>query len=93
MMRGPLSLIGILVVCAGVHLLWLSRREIVYWMGAWVRILRDSLRNSQQSVERPPERPRLSRFSSSREHVLRMMLGLSLVLVVGPVLIFLGLIL
>ncbi|HKW89336.1 MAG TPA: hypothetical protein VJN21_11335 [Candidatus Acidoferrales bacterium] len=92
-MHGPLSLIGILVVCAGLHLLWLSRGEIVYWMETWVKIFRASLRNSQNSVERRPQRPRLSRFSSSREHVLRMMLGLSLALVVGPVLIFLGLVL
>ena len=93
MMHGPLSLIGILVVCAGVHLLWLSRREIVYWTAAWFRIFRALLRDSHPTAARSPERPKLSRFSSSREHVLRMMLGLSLVLVVGPVLIILGLVL
>jgi hypothetical protein len=92
-MHGPLSLVGILVVCAGLHLLWLSRREILYWMDAWLKIFRASLRNSQQPAEQTPERPKVSRFGSSREHVLRMLLGLSLVLVVGPVLIFLGLIL
>lgn len=92
-MHGPLSLVGILVVCAGLHLLWLSRREILYWTQAWLKIIRGSLRNSQRPVEQAPERPKVSRFGSSREHVLRMMLGLSLVLVVGPVLIFLGLIL
>lgn len=92
-MHGPLSLVGILVVCAGLHLLWLSRREIFYWMETWLKIFRASLRNSNRPAEMKPERPGFSRSPSSREHVLRMLLGLSLVLVVGPVLIFLGLVL
>jgi hypothetical protein len=90
-MRGPLSLVGILVVCAGLHLLWLSRREVFYWMETWLKIFRASLRQTQRPAERMPERPKFARFGSGREHVLRMLLGLSLVLVVGPVLIFLGL--
>lgn len=92
-MHGPLSLVGILVVCAGLHLLWLSRREIFYWAETWLKIFRASLRNSYRPAEMKPERPGFSRSPSSREHVLRMLLGLSLVLVIGPVLIFLGLVL
>jgi hypothetical protein len=90
-MRGSLSLVGFLVVCAGLHLLWLSRREIFYWMETWLRIFRASLHETQRPSERIPEPPRFARFGSGREHVLRMLLGLGLVLVVGPVLIFLGL--
>lgn len=90
-MREPLALVGILVVLAGLHLLWQSRREIFFWIEAWLKIFRASLRDSQPASARPPERPRLSRFGTGREHVLRLLLGLSLVLFVGPVLIFLGL--
>lgn len=92
-MRGPLSLVGILVVCAGLNLLWLSRREILYWIETWSKIFRASLRDPSRRPEAVPERPKRTALGSSREHVLRMMLGLSLVLVIGPVLIFLGFIL
>jgi hypothetical protein len=90
-MRDPLALVGILVVFAGLHLLWQSRREIFFWFETWLKIFRASLRDSQRASVRPPERPRLTRFASGREHVLRLLLGLSLVLFVGPILIFLGL--
>jgi hypothetical protein len=86
-LRGPLSLVGILVVCAGLHLLWQSRREILYWFETWFKIFRASLEQpAQQRV-----RAKLPRFGSQREHVLRMVLGLGLVFVLGPVLILLGL--
>jgi hypothetical protein len=89
-MRVPLALVGILVVFAGLHLLWQSRREIFYWIETWSNIFRDSLRDSQRAGGSSLERPRFSRFGSGREHVLRLLLGFSLVLIVGPVLIFLG---
>jgi hypothetical protein len=92
-MRDPLALVGVLVVFAGLHLLWQSRREIFFWIETWLKIFRASLREPQRAASYLPERPRLSRFGSGREHVLRLLLGLSLVLIVGPVLIFLGLVL
>ncbi len=90
-MHGPLSLIGTLVVCAGLNLLWLSRREILYRTGSWLNIVRAFLRGSQHPAERMQKHSGDFRFGSGREHILRLVLGLSLVLVVGPVFIVLGL--
>ncbi|MHB8677666.1 MAG: hypothetical protein ACYDCE_14540 [Candidatus Acidiferrales bacterium] len=85
--HGPLALVGLLVVLAGFHLLWQSRREILPWLETFVKILRASLQRPRQKFERP----KLPGFGAGREQVLRLALGLSLVLIVGPVLIFLGL--
>ncbi|MHB8410420.1 MAG: hypothetical protein ACYDDI_00570 [Candidatus Acidiferrales bacterium] len=85
--HGPLALVGLLVVLAGFHLLWQSRREILPWLETFVKILRASLRQPRQKFERP----KLPGFGAGREQILRLALGLSLVLIVGPVLIFLGL--
>ena len=89
--RGPWSLVGFLVVCAGVHLLWQSRREIFYWLETFLKIFRKSLGDPMRTRALSTVRPELSRADSRREHVLRLVLGLSLVLLIGPVLIFLGL--
>lgn len=85
--RGPLALVGILVVFAGLHLLWQSRREIFFWLDAYIKIFRASLHQPRHKFDIPKP----SRFGAGREHVLRLVLGLSLALIVGPVLIFLGL--
>jgi hypothetical protein len=85
--RGPLALVGILVVLAGLHLLWQSRRQIFYWLETYLKIFRSSLRTPREKIERP----KAVRFAADREHVLRLLLGLGLVLIVGPALIFLGL--
>ena len=86
-MHGPLALVGLLVVLAGFHLLWQSRREILPWLETSLKILRASLQQPRQEFERP----KLPGFGAGREQILRLVLGLSLVLIVGPVLIFLGL--
>lgn len=86
-MRGPLALVGILVVLAGLHLLWQSRHQIFFWFETYLKVFRSSLRAPREKIERPIA----VRFAAEREHVLRLLLGLSLVLIVGPVLIFLGL--
>ncbi|MGH9866319.1 MAG: hypothetical protein ACRD4H_12980 [Candidatus Acidiferrales bacterium] len=86
-MHGLLALVGILVVLAGFHLLWQSRREILFWLRTYLKIFRAALNQPRREFQPP----RLSRFGVGREHVLRLLLGLSLVVIVGPVLIFLGL--
>lgn len=85
--HGPLALVGILVVLAGFHLLWQSRREILFWLETYLKIFRAALNQPRHEFQAP----KLSRFGVGREHVLRLLLGLSLMVVVGPVLIFLGL--
>lgn len=85
--HGPLALVGIIVVLAGLHLLWQSRREIFSWLETCLKFLRASLQQPRQKIERP----KLPGFGAGREQVLRLVLGLSLALIVGPVLIFLGL--
>jgi len=86
-MHGPLALVGILVVLAGFHLLWQSRREIFFWLQTYARIFRASLNQPRREFQSP----RLSRFGVGHEHVVRLLLGLSLVVIIGPMLIFLGL--
>ncbi|HKV27781.1 MAG TPA: hypothetical protein VJN90_05870 [Candidatus Acidoferrales bacterium] len=85
--HGPLALVGLLVILAGFHLLWQSRREIFFWLETYSKILRASLNQPRREFRRI----KFSRFGVGREHVLRLLLGLSLMIVVGPVLIFLGL--
>jgi hypothetical protein len=75
------------VVLAGFHLLWQSRREIFFWLRTYSKVLRASLNQPRHEFQPP----KLSRFGVGREHVLRLLLGLSLAVIVGPVLIFLGL--
>ncbi|HEV2615255.1 MAG TPA: hypothetical protein VGU63_01450 [Candidatus Acidoferrales bacterium] len=86
-MHGPLALVGILVILAGFHLLWQSRREIFFWLETYLKIFRAALDRPRREIQPI----KLSRFGVGREHVLRLLLGLSLMIVVGPVLIFLGL--
>ncbi|MGB7024938.1 MAG: hypothetical protein WBD73_14155 [Candidatus Acidiferrales bacterium] len=85
--HGPLALVGLLVILAGFHLLWQSRREIFFWLQTYLKIFRAALNQPRHEFHAP----KLSRFGVGREHVLRLLLGLSLMIVVGPVLIFLGL--
>ena len=40
---GVVGLIGILFFLAGAHLLWQARREVLYWMQEFFRILRGEL--------------------------------------------------
>ncbi|MGH9709375.1 MAG: hypothetical protein ACRD37_02370, partial [Candidatus Acidiferrales bacterium] len=77
--HGPLALVGILVVLAGFHLLWQSRREILFWLQTYAKVFRASLTQPRREFQPP----KLSRFGVGREHFLRLLLGLSLMIVVG----------
>ena len=79
-----LGMIGLLVVCAGVHLLWQSRRDVAYWMAAFFRMFRTQLRDAPQS------RADLAAHESPaarREGTLRLLLGAGLLFFLGPLLI------
>jgi hypothetical protein len=83
-----LGMIGLLVVCAGVHLLWQSRRDVAYWIAAFFRVFRTQLRDAPQS-----RADLLAQESTAvrREGTLRLLLGAGLLFFLGPLLIALGL--
>jgi hypothetical protein len=79
------SVIGVLVICAGVDLLWQSRRDVRYWLATFVEVLR-------ALVGQGPEAILPSKATSDKRHqVVRVFLGMSLVLIVGPLLVAVGL--
>jgi hypothetical protein len=82
-----LALVGILMMFAGLHLLWLARRGIFYWLEIYARVFVQRLRNLPHSplvLDSPAPRER---------HTLRIAVGMALVFFIGPVLIALGLVL
>lgn len=80
------GLVGILAMVAGLRLLWQARHEILFWLEAFVRILREQLAGTGT-----PPRPRRLTPAAER-HTLRIVIGMFLVLFVGPFLIALGII-
>jgi hypothetical protein len=44
-----LGIIGVLVICAGIDLLWQSRREIKFWMIAYLAFFRALLHNRESA--------------------------------------------
>ncbi|HTZ74337.1 MAG TPA: hypothetical protein VMB47_10485 [Candidatus Aquilonibacter sp.] len=77
--------IGLIVICAGIDLLWQSRRELVFWTAAFVGTFRALLRHQQPQPLLPA-----GRASDGRHHAARVFLGAGLAFVVGPILLALG---
>lgn len=76
------GVIGLIVMCAGIDLLWQSRREARFWFTAFVRIFRALLAHQQlQTVNVADSRAR---------HAARVFLGASLALILGPILLAVG---
>ena len=82
-----LGMIGLLVVCAGVHLLWQSRHDVAYWMAAFFRMFRTHIPLRGHQLLDDPQRLHRRR----REGTLRLLLGAGLLFFLGPLLIALGL--
>lgn len=80
-----MSVIGVLVMCAGLDLLWQSRRDMRYWIATFVEVLR-GLAGPQES--HPLLSPKLP--GERRHQILRVFLGVSLVLILGPIFLVLG---
>ncbi|MGH9774882.1 MAG: hypothetical protein ACRD50_08030 [Candidatus Acidiferrales bacterium] len=78
-----LGLVGTIVVLAGLDLLWQSRHELLYWTKKWIEIFRRSLHGPARFL--PTEDS-----SFERHHILRLLLGMSLVFLIGPALIVLS---
>jgi hypothetical protein len=77
-----LGIVGLIVFCAGLDLLWQSRREVAFWFASYVHVFRSVLRE-----QKSPLPPFTSEAAPRRSHkTLAMLLGMGLA-VAGPVLI------
>lgn len=86
-MSQVLGLVGVLVVCAGLHLLWQSRKEAAFWLAAYFRVFRTLLRHPETPVPRMAS----GEAGAGRPGTLRILLGMGLVFFLGPFLIALSL--
>ena len=50
------GIIGVLVFVAGVYLIWLARKEVLYWMKEFLRIFRQALMRPEGSKVKPAGR-------------------------------------
>jgi hypothetical protein len=76
------SIVGFIVMCAGIDLLWQSRMDIRYWFAAYRSIWRELWRRRDVS--------RLVAAARKRHGAAGVLLGMSLVFLIGPVLILTG---
>jgi uncharacterized membrane protein AbrB (regulator of aidB expression) len=81
-----LSIIGLLVICAGLDLLWQSRREIRFWIAAYLAYFRALLRD--RSSELPTFAAK--EVARNRHGAVRFLLGISFAFLLGPILIAVG---
>jgi hypothetical protein len=80
-----LGIIGGLVICAGLDLLWQSRREIHFWITAYIRFFRALLR--QQA---PPQVFPSKESVEKRQGAVRVLLGMGFAFFLGPILVVVG---
>ena len=82
-----LAIIGFLVICAGLDLLWRSRKEVRFWVLAYLTVFRARIRR-----EDSPLIEYLSdEAADKRKHALPVALGLGFAFFLGPILIALSL--
>ncbi len=81
-----LGIVGALVICAGLDLLWQSRREIRFWMAAYFRVFRATLRQQDSARVFPPKEA-----TEKRQGAVRVLLGMGFAFLLGPLLLVLGL--
>lgn len=77
-----LGIVGLLIFCAGLDLLWQSRREAAFWFASYMRVFRTILREQKSPL--PPFDPEIGPPKSRK--TVAMLLGMGLA-VAGPVLI------
>jgi len=85
------AFVGVLVFCAGVHLLWLSRRDILDWIEEFIRLFRLSVRQLGDSAAATAAPVELVGSKLQGKHTVRIALGVLLALFLAPMLITLGL--
>ncbi|HEX5422030.1 MAG TPA: hypothetical protein VFW94_00655 [Candidatus Acidoferrales bacterium] len=77
-----LGLIGVLVVCAGLDLLWQLRREFRFWdLNIFRAMLGFGIPERDLPIEEIPRR---------RQTALQLLLGMGFAVVIGPALIAIG---
>ncbi|MGA8223288.1 MAG: hypothetical protein WB780_16675 [Candidatus Acidiferrales bacterium] len=81
-----LGIIGLLVICAGLDLLWQSRHEIKFWVVAYVNVFRAMLRHQESPLKAIPE----DVSAEKRQGALRVLLGMGFAFFLGPILLALG---
>jgi hypothetical protein len=81
-----LGSIGLLVICAGIDLLWQSRHEIKFWMVAYIAFFRALLHNRDSAPHVFPSKE----AAHKRQGAVRFLLGVSFVFLLGPLLIAIG---
>jgi hypothetical protein len=81
-----LGIVGILVVCAGLDLLWQSRAEISFWLAAYLKAFRSVLRQPGAPPRGLPE----AVVGEKRHGAVRFLVGMSFVFFFGPILIAIG---
>jgi hypothetical protein len=79
-----IGIIGLIVMAAGIDLLWQSRREVRFWIVTFVGIFRALLRQQPQHVLTTNDN------QWKRRHAARVFVGASLALFLGPILLALG---
>lgn len=76
-----LAIVGVLIFCAGLDLLWQSRSEAAFWIASYMRVFRSILRGQESPMPFDPE------SAPTKSHkTVAMLLGMGLA-VAGPVLI------
>ena len=92
-----LGIVGALIICAGLDLLWQCRHEIRFWIATYVKVFRAMLR--QEGPRRGFPSPRElgnyvmlhTRETAERRHgAVRFLLGMGFAFVLGPMLIAIG---
>ena len=81
-----LGIIGILVICAGCDLLWQSRRELKFWLVAYVNAFRALLRHQESPLQSLTDDVRAEKHRGA----LRVFLGMGFAFFLGPILVALG---
>ncbi|MGB0035258.1 MAG: hypothetical protein WBP79_07285 [Candidatus Acidiferrales bacterium] len=82
-----LGIIGVLVVFAGLDLLWQSRHEIKFWIAAYLKVFLALLRQHESPMRALPA----AVPAEKRRGAVRVLLGMSFAFLLGPILIVLSL--
>jgi hypothetical protein len=81
-----LGIVGLLIIFAGIDLLWQSRREIGFWMAAYVRMFRAMLKQPGAAGVFPSKEA-----AEKRSGAVRVLVGMGCAFFLGPILLALGL--